>query len=364
MKQDEGYTSEKHYRSQQIADKYRKSAAKRAGRVTGGNSVSGLGVSRRKTRKKSITPADILADLLSDRRVVIAAAIIAALLLIFIFTRIFGGGSKPVETEPETTTTEAPVETTTEEETEPPLGSYYDAHQPAVALTFSDGPSEGTTDAILDILEQYGAHATFFMVGQNVANNPGAVKRMVELHCELGNHTWNHKQLTDMDASEREADFLKTNQTIKEASGGTPVTVIRPPYGATNKEIRDELQIPIVIWSLDTQDQESRNAQSIISAVRTQVKGGDIIQLHDDQQATVDAVKEIVPMLLQQGYKLLTVTELYEYYGEPFTLHLGHAYAEPQPQAATSASSSGLSIGAPAVDSGTAATTAASDSLE
>ena len=120
MKQDEGYTSEKHYRSQQIADKYRKSAAKRAGRVTGGNSVSGLGVSRRKTRKKSITPADILADLLSDRRVVIAAAIIAALLLIFIFTRIFGGGRKPVETEPETTTTEAPVETTTEEETTAP----------------------------------------------------------------------------------------------------------------------------------------------------------------------------------------------------------------------------------------------------
>jgi peptidoglycan/xylan/chitin deacetylase (PgdA/CDA1 family) len=71
------------------------------------------------------------------------------------------------------------------------------------------------------------------MIGQNVQANPGAVRRMVDLGCELGNHTWSHTRLTTMSASEREADFLKTNQAIQEASGGTPVTVIRPPWGAS-----------------------------------------------------------------------------------------------------------------------------------
>ena len=353
MKQDDRYTSEKWERSQQIADKYRKRASERSGESgstarrsssgSGRSSVSGSSRSGRSRRAagsgrsrrsgmRTLSFRDVLAGILADRRFLLVFGVALALLLIFFLTRIFGGsgGDKTPTTVEETTTEEATEETTTEEETEEPLGSYAESGQPAVALTFDDGPSPGTTAEILDILEQYHVHATFFMIGQNVADNAALVKRMADLGCELGNHTWSNTRLTTMSASEREADFLKTNQTILEASGGTPVTVIRPPWGVTDKEIRDELQIPIIIWNVDTMDWENEDTDSTIQIVREDVKGGDIVLLHDTEQSTVEAMKVIVPMLLEQGYKLLTVSELYAYYGEELTLHLGHAYAEPQ----------------------------------
>ena len=397
MKFEEEYTSNKRERSQQIAEKYRRNAARRSGAAsgaagrtgttarTGGSGAAGqrpaAGTSSGRTpssgaagaggrtgsaaspqrpKRPSSRPAmrrqdeaeensapllpsrEVVAALVQDRRVQIGALILAALLMLFLVSRLFAiGGGGPRATAAPETTTETPAETTTEEvttteeETEAPLGFFEDTGVPAVALTFDDGPGADSTNRILDVMEKYNAHATFFIQGQSVSGNPDALVRMINLGCELGNHTWDHKKLTTISASERAQEYSKTINAIREASGGYEPTVFRPPYGSSDKEIRAEIDVPVIIWSLDSLDWKSRNASAIIQEIRSQIKGGDIILLHDIHDSTADAVEQLVPLLQQElGYKLLTVTELYQYYGEPLTLHMGHAYAELVPSTA------------------------------
>ena len=360
MRPEEEYTSSKRERSQQIAEKYRRNAARRNGTsVSAAHGKTARPQNTRPARKPSSRPAvtdpdeyeedsapllpsrEVIESLAKDRRVQIGVLVAAALLLLFLVSRLFaiggGGGNRAGNktTEAPETTTEAPQETTTEEvttteeETEPPLGFFEDTGIPAVALTFDDGPAKGSTDTILDVLEQYHAKATFFIQGQSVSGNPDALKRMISLGCELGNHTWDHKKLTKLSAKERAEEYSKAANAIKEASGGYEPTVFRPPYGTSDKEIKQEIDIPIIIWSLDSLDWESKNPSAIINEIRSNIKGGDIILLHDIHDFTAEAVKQLVPLLQDElGYKLLTVTELYQYYGEPLKLHMGHAYAE------------------------------------
>ena len=409
VKPEERFTTDKRERSQQIADKYRRNAARRTGQPaesTGRKPASdaegtgrkpapdteGIGKKRfsaagipgrkpaagsgkrasapppqgRRPQEENSAPIlptrDQLIALAQDRRVQMGAVIIAALLVLFFIVRLVSAiaGRHPAVVE---TTTEEPttvVETTTEEETEPPLGSYFDSMQPAVAITFDDGPKKGTTDTILDLIEQYQVHATFFIQGQNVSQNPEAIKRMVALGCELGNHTWDHTKLTKISSSERAEEISKAAEAIREASGGFAPTVFRPPYGTATKEIKAEIDIPVILWRVDSLDWKSRDAAKIVEEVRSQVKGGDIILLHDIHDFTVEATKTLIPLLKDEmGFKLLTVSELYEYYGEELTLHGGHSYAEPTPPTTAAAETSPAAEAAPASDAAAPAESAA-----
>ena len=221
-------------------------------------------------------------------------------------------------------------ETTTAAETEEEATAkdceYTRTGKPAVALTFDDGPRAGSTDQILDVLEKYNAHATFFIVGENVSQDPDALKREVELGCELGTHTWSHEDLTTLSEKAFNKQINKSVKAIEEASGGK-VTVIRPPYGAINSDVKSMLDLPIILWSLDTLDWSTRDAEATLQTVQENVRGGDIILMHDIHQETADAVEPVVSWLIENGYELLTVSELYEYYGEDLTLHKGHGSA-------------------------------------
>ena len=131
-------------------------------------------------------------------------------------------------------------------------------------------------------------------------------------------------------SSERASQVSRATEAIEKAVPGGKVTVLRPPYGADNAEIKQELELPIIMWSLDTLDWKTRNADKTVENIMNNVRGGDIILMHDIHAETIAAAKRVIPQLVEKGYKLVTVSELYEYYNEPLKLHVNHTYSGPK----------------------------------
>lgn len=183
-----------------------------------------------------------------------------------------------------------------------------DASKPMVALTFDDGPGERTGE-LLDQLEKYNARATFFMLGQKVASNADIVKKMVELKCELGNHSYTHKDLSKQGVSVVRSEIDNTNNKILEAAG-QGATVMRPPYGAIGGVMKEQIQMPMILWNIDTLDWKTKNAQATLDSVMNNVKDGDVILMHDIHSESVDAAIQLIPKLQEAGYQLVTVSEL------------------------------------------------------
>lgn len=180
-----------------------------------------------------------------------------------------------------------------------------------VALTFDDGPSQYTMK-LLNALEKYNAKATFFMVGQSVPRYQSAVKKMSKIGCELGNHTYDHPDLTRLSSSQIQSQISRTNSAIKAACGKT-ATVMRPPYGSYNSYVLSSLGMPAILWSVDTRDWATLNAYSTISHVKNNVRDGSVILFHDLYSPTVNAAIELIPWLQNQGYQLVTVSEMAKY---------------------------------------------------
>lgn len=183
-----------------------------------------------------------------------------------------------------------------------------DPKKPMVALTFDDGPGPRTTE-LLDQLKKYNAHATFFMLGKNVTKYPDAVKQMQTDGNELGNHTYDHQQLTKIGAEAIAKEVKDTNENIKNICG-SPATLLRPPYGAINDTVKSSVGMPMILWNVDTLDWKTRNAKSTIDEVMKNLKDGDIILMHDIHTETIDAALELIPKLEEEGYQLVTVSEM------------------------------------------------------
>lgn len=188
-----------------------------------------------------------------------------------------------------------------------------DPNKPMVALTFDDGPGV-YTERLLDCLEAYDAKATFFVVGTNAAKYQSTLKRMSELECEIGNHTYSHPNLTNVSVSEINRQMNLTNGYISSATGSI-ATVMRPPYGAHNSTVRSNVGLPVILWSIDTRDWETKNTQSTVNSVLNAVKDGDIVLMHDIHKTTVAAAEIIIPELIDRGYQLVTVSKLAQYRG-------------------------------------------------
>ena len=152
--------------------------------------------------------------------------------------------------------------------------------RPMLALTFDDGPGE-YTDELLDCLEQNNAHATFFMLGQNVGSYPDAPKRMLELGCEIGSHSWDHTQLTTIDLDAVAKQFSDTDDALIQACGQAS-SVARAPYGDGNSDIYNTVNKPFFMWSLDTEDWKLMDEDADYSAVMNgDLTDGTIILMHD-----------------------------------------------------------------------------------
>ncbi len=192
-----------------------------------------------------------------------------------------------------------------------------DPESPMVALTYDDGPSGNATPRILEKLKEYHAHATFFMVGQNAERYPDLIRQMTDQGCEVANHTYDHTLMSKVDPVELADQLARTNQVVADASGITPV-LMRPCGGVRNDagmNVVGAISMPAVMWSIDTLDWKTRDANNTIQTVLDQVKDGDIILMHDLYNATADASETIIPELIERGFQLVTVSELSSYRG-------------------------------------------------
>lgn len=182
-----------------------------------------------------------------------------------------------------------------------------------VALTFDDGPSE-YTKRILRTLKQYDSVATFFVVGNRVELFEDVLKEELEIGCEIGNHTYEHKVLTELNAEQIWLQIYRTNEAVKKVTGEYP-TLMRPPCGFDNGSTNCIIAMPLILWSVDTKDWQTQNCYCSVQTVLENVKDGDIILMHDMYEASAEAVEMIVPSLIAEGYQLVTVSELAEYRG-------------------------------------------------
>lgn len=178
-----------------------------------------------------------------------------------------------------------------------------------VALTFDDGPHPVNTVSILNLLDKYDAKATFFMLGNRVDFYPETAKKVAEKGHEIGNHTWDHKDLTILDREEINEEINRTTTVIKQAIGQKP-TAFRPPYGAMNDIVKDSTDVPIVLWTIDTLDWKSHDAEAVLKIVQSNVKDGSIILMHDIHKSTVEAVALVLKYLKDEGFEFVTVSEL------------------------------------------------------
>lgn len=183
--------------------------------------------------------------------------------------------------------------------------------KPMLALTFDDGPGKYTMD-VLNLLEQQKARATFFVLGDNVPKFPEEIKKMSELSCEIGNHSTSHPNLKKLDKSQIQYQLQTTEDRIYQIIGKES-TLVRPPYGAVNETVRSYIDKPIVLWTVDTLDWKYRDTEYIKKYIIENAKDGEILLMHDIHQTTVEAMKEVIPELVEEGYQLVTVSELKEF---------------------------------------------------
>lgn len=182
-------------------------------------------------------------------------------------------------------------------------------HKTRIAFTFDDGPGE-YTDQLLDCLEQNNAHATFFMLGQNVENWQSEVQRMVDIGCEIGSHSWDHLNLYNLDMDAVAKEFSDTDAALEKACG-QKASVARAPYGNWSDDIIATVQKPFFTWSLDSLDWSYKDVDKDYNEIMNgDLTDGSIILMHDIHEPSVQAAIKMIPELVAKGYKLMTVSEL------------------------------------------------------
>lgn len=191
-----------------------------------------------------------------------------------------------------------------------PVNNIIYPNKKVVALTFDDGPSK-YTDEILDILNDEDAVATFFIIGNKVEIFGKTLNKMIKYGNEIGNHSYNHKWLTRVSDEEFKNQINKTQNIIYNTTGFKP-TLFRPTYGSINNKIRNEIDLDIIMWTVDTMDWKYKNVNTIVKRATNNIKDGDIILMHDIKKRTVNALKIIIPKLKEKGYQFVTVSELKE----------------------------------------------------
>jgi peptidoglycan/xylan/chitin deacetylase (PgdA/CDA1 family) len=196
-----------------------------------------------------------------------------------------------------------------------------------VALTFDDGPSAQRTIDILKTLEETETKATFFILGERIQVFPEVFKKVVASGHELGNHTWSHNLNAWSGPKTIQKELDLTANAITQAGGKKP-TIMRPPGGFLSNSLRSVVNMPIVMWSLDTRDWQARTADDVYSSVMEQIHPGAIILLHDHEAVTVEALPRIITDLKADGYEFLTVSELLAFDTNPETYIPGEVYAQ------------------------------------
>src|SRR5690554_440207 len=179
---------------------------------------------------------------------------------------------------------------------------------PCVAITFDDGPAARTSQ-LLDILKQHEVKATFFVLGKSAKVQKNTLLRAYKEGHQIGNHSWDHKDLKNLSEEEIGNQIFKTNDVISEITGAQ-TQVLRPPYGSFNQLVKNHAKLPIILWNLDPLDWKDRNAELVANRMaEAQVNG--IVLAHDIHKSTVEAIPEVIAKLKAKGYHLVTIDNLF-----------------------------------------------------
>lgn len=178
----------------------------------------------------------------------------------------------------------------------------------AIALTFDDGPS-GNTEKLLEGLNEYGAKATFFVIGKNVEKYPVIVRRAYDEGHLIGNHTYDHPRLTLLSPEKAKENIKKCSEIITDVTGTKPYFV-RAPYGDITAYQLKYMDAFFVSWSVNGYDWDEESEDKIYNRIMKKAKDGAIILLHDTNECTVNAVLRAIPELQSQGYEFVRVDDL------------------------------------------------------
>ncbi|MDR0273529.1 MAG: polysaccharide deacetylase family protein [Clostridiales bacterium] len=207
-----------------------------------------------------------------------------------------------------------------------PLGDF--DRPPMIALTFDDGPSSLTSD-LLDILDEHGGQVTFCLIGDLIENGAATVVRAFNSGHEIIGHSWDHQDFGRLNAEQITEQIERTSALIEAVTGEPSPPLYRVPYGRMNDNIFDvssELGYGILHWSIDPRDWRVRDENYVYNYVTEHAVDGAIIVLHDIHPTTIEAMKRVIPELIEQGYELVSATEIiYHVYGtlEPGFEHRG-----------------------------------------
>lgn len=181
--------------------------------------------------------------------------------------------------------------------------------QKLAAITFDDGPGP-YTDGLLDELAKRGVAATFFMQGRSAARYPAVVKKAFEAGHQIASHTYDHPLLTNLSDGAIRSQLTTAAGILDNATGMSNSYMVRPPYGGVNPRVLAALDAPAILWSVDTRDWESRDADAVCRHMVNDTRDGSIVLLHDIHPTTIPGALRGIDALLAQGYELVTVSEL------------------------------------------------------
>lgn len=186
-----------------------------------------------------------------------------------------------------------------------------------IALTFDDGPHPKETNQVLDVLKKYNVKATFFIAGKHANWYPEPLIRASKEGHEIGNHTFNHPDISNLSSSQIETEMIKCEEILLKLTG-KKTNLFRPPYGSYKKEdllkIAQKYDYKIILWTtIDARDWENPMAEKIANTIIDKAKNGDIVLLHDyATNNTVEALDILIPAMIEKGFKFVTVSELIE----------------------------------------------------
>lgn len=190
-----------------------------------------------------------------------------------------------------------------------------DPNKKMVAFTLDDGPHKINTLKVVEMFEKYNGRATFFQLGKNIALYPDVVKEVYEHGFEIASHSWDHPDLRKLDANGLNKQIVDTQNQIYKITGAEP-TLIRPPYGAFNDNVKTVIKnngLDIALWSVDTLDWKLKDANKIKDAIVNGAYDGAVFLLHDIHNFSVEGLEMALGELSNRGYQFVTLDTLKQY---------------------------------------------------
>jgi peptidoglycan/xylan/chitin deacetylase (PgdA/CDA1 family) len=180
-----------------------------------------------------------------------------------------------------------------------------------VALSFDDGPSKTLTPELLKILNDNNCTATFFVLGNKVQQYSDIIYEVYSAGNEIGNHSYDHSNFANLTNEEIKNQLSTTNEAVYEVTNEYP-TFFRPPYGSTTEKVKEAVNCPLALWSIDSNDWRKISDEEVINNVISSLEDGKIILMHDIHKRTIEVCKILIPQIKELGYDIVSIKELYE----------------------------------------------------